>query len=179
MTEQTTPLPWRNLRLVPGDTKGGSAGSVAPGTEPVPPAEPGGATALPVSPGTSAVSPLSAADRTGLAARHWQAAVANGAGQLWLKPDRVGHVLLNGRPETMAEHWAYMRSREWVPEDLRGEGWGKFLAGAGVLYHVAIAAPVKATARMVDAAAERPLRLSILAAVVLVLVFAVLPHIHL
>jgi hypothetical protein len=170
MSEQrTTPAPVRGLRLLQGDTAGGDTapdtggdtqGDIKPGTAPIPVSVPG-----------AEVVPLSPAERTRLAAAHWAGIAANGAGQLWLHPGRVVYVLWHGKPESMAEHRAYVKSREWVPEELRGHRPGGFIAAAGIVYHLAIARPVKAAARIVDAAAERPLRLLMLAVLVFALVF--------
>lgn len=180
VTEQTTPIPWRNLPLVRGGTKGGTP---APGTDPVPPGTEGGtrgvAVPLPVPPGTGTETvPMTPAEHAHLAARHWAELAANGAGQMFFHPDRVLYVLWHGRPETMAEHRAYIKSRAWVPEELTGK-WRTTVVFAGVVYHVTIARPVKAMARTVDAAAERPLRLTLLAAFVIALAVFAVPHIPL
>jgi hypothetical protein len=97
---------------------------------------------------------------------------------LWLNPGRLGHTLWTGKPGSMAEHRAYMKSRAWVPPDLDGKP-AAFIAGAGVGYHLLIARPLKAACLTVSASADRPLRLTGL--VVLLIVFAVfvLPHIPL
>ena len=73
----------------------------------------------------------------------------------------------------MAEHRAYVQSRAWVPRELSGKT-AAFIAMAGITYHLMVARPVKGAARIVDAAAERPLRLLLLAAFVSVLVLVLL-----
>jgi hypothetical protein len=117
-------------------------------------------------------------ERAALAGKHWASTAANGAGQLWLHPDRLGHSLYHGKPGSLAEHRAYIKSREWVPPDLDGKA-AKFIGGSGVVYHLLIARPLKAACLMVSAAAERPLRLAGLIALVLVFAIAVVPHIPL
>ena len=164
MTAEPHAAPLRSLRLLPGDTEGDTSASAAPGTE--------GDTDLAL-PGTGVV-PLSPRERAGRAGRHWAVTAAEGAGQLWLHPGRVLHALWHGKPESMAEHRAYVKSRAWVPQELSGK-WASVIAVAGITYHLAIARPVKAVARIVDAAAERPLRLILLAAFISVLVLIV-PH---
>src|ERR1700761_288280 len=96
VTEQTAPALGRILPLRRGGTRGGSA---APGIQPVPGGTEGGTVPLPVPvppPGT--VSPLTGTERGQLAIRHWAETAADGAAQLWLHPDQVGHVLWNGKP---------------------------------------------------------------------------------
>src|ERR1700678_422916 len=61
---------------------------------------------------------LTVPERTRLAGAHWGGAAANGAGQLWLHPGRLVHVLYTGKPGSLAEHRAYVKSREWVPPEL-------------------------------------------------------------
>lgn len=127
---------------------------------------------------TVAVVPLTVPERASLAVTHWGSTAANGAGQLWLNPGRILHALWYGRPETMAEHRAYIKSRAWVPKELGGKS-RKVVVFLGVAYHLLIARPIKAAARTVDASAERPLRLLMLTAFVSVFAVAVLPHIPL
>jgi len=86
--------------------------------------------------------------------------------ELWLHPDRLLYVLWHGKPGSMAEHRAYMKSRAWVPPGLGG-GAEKAVIGAGLLYHLIVARPLKAAAKTVDAAADRPLRLLCVAALLL------------
>lgn len=138
------------------------------------PASPG--TPVPVPP---AVVPMTVPERAILAGKHWAGIATSGAGQLWLHPGRVLYVLWHGKPESMAEHRAYVKSRAWVPKELRGHQSGRVITFLGIGYHLLIARPIKAAARTVDAAAERPLRLTMLAAFVTVFTVAVLPHIPL
>jgi hypothetical protein len=58
----------------------------------------------------------------------------------------------------MAGHRDYIKSRAWVPAEMTGRP-EKAVILAGVLYHLIIARPLKAAAKTVDAAADRPLRL--------------------
>jgi hypothetical protein len=99
------------------------------------------------------------------AARRAGSAVAKAAGELWLHPDRLVHSLLHGRPESVAEHFAYMKSRAWVPEELEGRK-AAFIAWAGIAYHVIVAWPLMtactaliSAATALRAAAVRPLSL--------------------
>lgn len=172
---QSTPAPRRALFVLRG------------GTDAVPAAEPATVPLVrdvPASPGTEpvpvppAVVPMTVPERAALAGKHWASTAANGAGQLWLHPDRLGHSLYHGKPGSLAEHRAYIKSREWVPPDLDGKA-AKFIGGSGVVYHLLIARPLKAACLMVSAAAERPLRLAGLIALVLVFAIAVVPHIPL
>jgi hypothetical protein len=111
---------------------------------------------------------MSVPERTRLAVAGWAGTAAEGAGQLWLHPDRVIHSLWHGKPASMAEHRAYMKSRAWVPPELTGKP-AAVIAWAGILYHLLIARPLKAVARTVDVAADRPLRLLMLIVFVLIL----------
>ena len=120
-----------------------------------------------------AVVPMQASERAGNAVRRGAGTAARIAGRLWLNPGRVGHALWNGKPETMAEHFAHVKSRAWVPPEMTGKP-ATFIALAGIAYHLLIGCPVKAVARTVDAAAERPLRLLMLAAFVSVFVLILL-----
>jgi hypothetical protein len=200
VTEQTTPIPWRNLRLVRGGTKGGTdtgGDTAAPGTKgdtdtgggtdtggdtratqglvPVPVS--GGDTGpLPAAASNTTIVPMTPAERAQLAARHWVTLAANGAGQLWLHPDRLGHSLYNGKPGSMAEHRAYIKSRGWVPPDLDGKA-AKFIGGAGVVFY-AITGVLQIPLLILYAALDRMLRTAGLIAAVLIFVFAILPHIH-
>jgi hypothetical protein len=92
--------------------------------------------------------------------------VAAAAYELWLHPDRLVHSLWHGRPESVAEHFAYMKSRAWVPEELEGRK-ASFIAWAGLAYHVLIAWPLVSACKIVHAAAVRPLRFLCLAALVI------------
>lgn len=176
VTEQTTPIPWRNLRLVKGGTD-------APGTDLVPPGTEGGTEGtvpLPVPPaGPGTVSALSPAERAQLTARHWGSLAANGAGQMWLHPDRLLHDMWHKGPAPMNGHVAYVKSSAWVPEELRGHKSGGFLKWLGRIHYALVAWPLKLLALGLSAAADRALRFYLTLAVVLVLAFAVVPHIHL
>lgn len=149
MTEPGKPV------TMPGDT------STAPG------ADAQGDTESPrapvsVSPATSALAPLSVGRRTGTALRHHAAG-------LWLDPGRLLHSLYHGRPGSMAEHMAYLKSAAWVPEEMTGRP-RAFLVIAGIAYHVLIAWPLKLAAKAIDSAADRPLRLAALAVLVILLI---------
>jgi hypothetical protein len=163
MSEQrATPAPLRGLRLLRGDTKGDTAGGDTADTK-------GDTAPIPVSAPGAGIVPLSPAERIRLAVAGWAGTAAGAVGQLWLHPDRVLYVLWHGKPGSMAEHRAYVKSRAWVPAELSGKP-AKVLAVLGIFYHLVIARPVKAVARMADAAAERPLRLLMLAAFILILI---------
>lgn len=129
---------------VPGGTEGRHCAA------PVPPPVPD-----PVPPGTerhsAALVPLSAASRASAALRHH-------ARGLWLDPGRLLHSLYHGKPGSMAEHMAYLKSAAWVPEEMTGKP-RQFLVIAGIAYHVLIAWPLKLVAKAIDSAADRPLRL--------------------
>ena len=149
MAEQH-PVPQQplRLRLLRGatDTPAGAATGGDTDLTPV---------AAPVS---AEVVPVSAARRAGVALRYRAGTVASAAQELWLHPDRLGHALWHGRPESAAEHFAYMKSRAWVPPEMTGRK-AAFITWAGFAYHVLIAWPLKSAAKLIDAAASRPLRL--------------------
>jgi hypothetical protein len=152
------------LRLLPGDTA--APGSAAPGTDTVPPA-------VPVPP--AVLVPMSGASRARVALKHRARGAGTAARELWFHPDRLAHSMWQGRPESMAEHFAYMRSRAWVPPELTG--WkAALIAWAGFAYHVLIGWPLKCAAKLLDTAAGRPLRLACLIAFLAVLVFLILPR---
>ena len=184
VTEQPALILGQILPLRRGDTKGGTdtgaGGDTGATQEPVPGAggdTAGGGTApLPVSASGTEVVPLTPVERTRLAVAHWAEIAANGAGQLWLNPGRLGHTLWTGKPGSMAEHREYVKSRAWVPPELDGKP-AAFIAGAGVGYHLLIAKPLKAAALTVSAAADRPLRLTGLVVGLIILTVFVLPHI--
>lgn len=135
-----------------GDTGGDTAAprSAAPGT---------GTGVAPVSP--AALRPMSPAARAG-------AAALEAVRELWLHPDRLLYVMWHGKPESMAEHRAYMKSRAWAPPGMDGKP-EKAVIGAGLFYHLLIARPLLAAANTLGAAAVRPLRLLCLAVLVVVL----------
>ena len=118
---------------------------------------------------TGAVMPMRRAERAGAVTRRAGSAITAAVHELWLHPDRLLYVLWHGKPESMAEHRAYMQSRAWVPPEMTG-GPEKAVIGAGLFYHLLIARPLKAAAKTVDAAADRPLRLLCLAVFVTVLI---------
>lgn len=131
-----------------------------PVTGPVTP-EPG----TPVVTGNAPLVPLSVASRVGTGLRHH-------ARGLWLDPGRLLHSLYHGKPGSMAENVAYLKSAAWVPEELDGRP-RQFLVIAGIAYHLIVAWPLKLAAKSVDSAADRPLRLfglfAFLSALVLIL----------
>lgn len=149
-------------RVVPGVTVTGP-GNAAPDPVTVP---------VTPSPETSAVTgnaavapvrvPMSAAVRASTALRYH-------ARELWLNPGRLLHSLYHGKPGSMAEHVAYLKSAAWVPEEMTGRP-RAFLAAAGIAYHVIVAWPLKLAAKAVDSAADRPLRLAGLIALAIVLI---------
>jgi hypothetical protein len=176
MSEQrTTPAPLHGLRLLRGDTKGGTAGGDTAAdtqgdTAPMP---------LPV-PGAEIV-PLSLAERIRLAVSRWAGTAARIAGRIWAPFGRALHSLLHPEPETMTEHRAYIRSMAWVPEELRGRKSARVIAVLGVIYHVAIGHPLKASmkavvkaAQNIDQAAERPQRIFMFAVFVPALILILL-----
>ena len=61
-----------------------------------------------------------------------------------------------------------------MPPELAGKP-AAVIAAAGIIYHLAVARPLKAAAKAVDVSAERPLRLLMLVVFVSVLV-VVLSH---
>ena len=122
--------------------------------------------------------PLTPAEHSRLAVAHWAEIAANGAGQLWLHPGRLGHTLWTGKPGSMAEHREYVKSRAWVPPELDGKP-AAFIAGAGIGYHMLIARPLKAACLTVSASADKPLRLAGLVVFLIVLAVFVVPHIPL
>ena len=139
----------------PGTGTRRSTGPEVPPPAPVP--EDG--TAVPAA--VSTVAPITMPERVGTA-------IAGTVRELWLHPDRLGHALWHGAPSTMAGHRDYVKSRAWVPAEMTGKS-QRFLIAAGVAYHLVIARPLKAAAKTVDAAADRPLRLLGLAIFVIVL----------
>ena len=112
------------------------------------------------------VRPVTVPERAAGAVRRGGTAAMEAVRELWLHPDRLLYVLWHGKPGSMAEHRAYMKSRAWVPPGLGG-GAEKAVIGAGLLYHLIVARPLKAAAKTVDAAADRPLRLLCLAVLLL------------
>jgi hypothetical protein len=140
------------------------------GTERAPlrpaPVPAGSTTAVPVPAG---VRPVTVPERAAGAIGRAGTGVLEAVRELWLHPDRLLYVMWHGKPESMAEHRAYMKSRAWVPPGMDG-GAEKAVTGAGLFYHLLIARPLLAVANTVGAAAVRPLRLLCLAVLVTVLI---------
>lgn len=134
----------------PDPVTGSVTGRVTPSPET--PAVPGNAA-------PAVVVPVPAVVRVGIALRYH-------ARELWLDPGRLLYVLWNGKPESMAEHFAYMKSGAWVPEEIDGPS-AKALITAGLAFHLIVAWPLKAAAKSLDAAASRPLRFAFLAVLVI------------
>jgi hypothetical protein len=80
--------------------------------------------------------------------------LARHAADLWLRPDRLLYVAWHGKPESMAEHRAYMKSRAWVPPGMGG-GAEKAVIAAGLAHHLLVARPLKASMKAVKFAAEK------------------------
>ncbi len=169
MTENTAPVVQLRLATAP-------APEAEPVTEPVG-APVTGAVAKPEA--VTGVLPMKPTERTRLAVAHWAGIAANGAGQLWFHPGRLGHTLWTGRPGSMAEHRAYIKSREWRPAELEDHRAGSVIVCLGVAYHLMIARPLKTACLIVSAAADRPLRLTGLAVFLILFAVFVLPHIPL
>ena len=104
-----------------------------------------------VAPAGASVAPLSVADRGGVAMKRAGSAVAEAIRELWLHPDRLVHVIIHGKAETMAAHRAYVKSRGWMPKGLDG-GW---VAAVGLAHYLVIARPLKASMKAVKFAAEK------------------------
>jgi len=93
--------------------------------------------------------PLSVAVRVGTSLQHH-------ARGLWLDPGRLLHSLYHGKPGSMAEHLAYLKSAAWVPEEMTGRP-RQFLIAAGIAYQLVVAWPLMAAAKALGAAAPYPL----------------------
>ncbi len=154
----------------PVTPQGGNAPADGPVTAPVAPVAAG------------AVMPMRRAERSRAVARRGGSAVAEAARELWLHPDRFLYAQAHPEPETMREHWAHIRSREWVPEGMTG-GAERLVTLAGILHHLIVACPVKAAAKAarfaalkVDEAADRPLRLYgwLLLALIVILILGII-----
>ena len=159
-------------------------GNADPVTQPLPalPGPPGNPEAVTGSAADALPVPLTLAERARLAVAGWAATAASAVRQLWLHPDRVLHSLWHPEPETMAEHRAYIRSRAWVPPGLDGRP-AAVIAWAGIVYHILIGHPLKASmkaavkaAQNIDRAAERPLRIFMFAVFISALVLILLNH---
>jgi hypothetical protein len=142
-----------------------------PGTEraPLRPAPVPGASTKAAVPVPAGVRPVTVPERAAGAVKRARAGALEAVRELWLHPDRLLYVMWHGKPESMAEHRAYMKSRAWVPPGMDGKP-EKAVIGAGLFYHLIIARPLKAAAKTVDAAADRPLRLLCLAVLAVVLI---------
>ena len=161
--DHATPVPVlvRTLAIVRASTEAGPAAvQPVPDASTDPATEPGPVPTAPV--------PMPVPERARLAVTHWAGTAANGAGQLWLRPGRVLYVLWHPEPETMAAHRAYVRSMAWVPPELAGKA-ATAIKWAGILYHILIGHPLIAamegtikTAKNIQVAAARPLRLLML-----------------
>jgi len=173
--DHATPVPPRALFVLRGGAGTDDAvPEASPATLPAP-VEAGAGDGTEMQPVPVSV-PMTVPERASLAARHWATVAADGAGRLWLNPGRILYVLWHGQPESLAGHRVYVKSRAWVPPDLDGKA-ASFITGAGIVYHLLIARPLKTVCLIVSGAAERPLRLAGLIALLLVLIFAVLPHV--
>jgi hypothetical protein len=93
-------------------------------------------------------------ERAAAAVRRGGTAVVKAVRELWLLPDRVLHVVIHGRAETMAEHRAYVKSRAWVPKGL-GREWEAAITIIGLAHYLVIARPLKASMKAVKFAAEK------------------------
>jgi hypothetical protein len=174
--DHATPVTRRTLAVVRAGTEGGPA-AVPPvpadGTGSCPDA---GAGTVPV----PAAVPMTVPERAVVAGKRASTATLKVVRELWLLPDRFLHVIIHGRAETMAEHRAHIKSRDWVPPEMTGAA-EKAVIGAGLFHHLVIARPLKASmkavkfaAEKVDQAADRPLRLylTVILAVALIVLLA-------
>lgn len=128
---------------------------------------PAASTGAPV-PVPAGVRPVTVPERTAGVVKRAGTAALEAVRELWLHPDRLLYVMWHGKPESMAEHRAYMKSRAWVPPGMDGKP-GKAVIGAGLFYHLIIGRPLLAVANTVGGAAVRPLRLLCLAVLAVVL----------
>ena len=179
----STPATRRALFALPAVTEPvtGNAGQPAvtePVTGPVTPLTVTGNTGGPVTEtlaGNAEVVPLTPVEHGRLAVAHWVSTAANGAGQLWLNPGRLGHTLWMGRPGSMAEHWGYIKAHPWVPPELDGKA-AKVLTVAGVVLY-SIAAIAQIPLLILYAALDGILRLTGLGVLLITLAVFVVPHI--
>jgi hypothetical protein len=88
---------------------------------------------------------------------------------LWLDPGRLLHSLWYGKPGSMAEHMAYLKSAAWVPQEMTGK-WRAFFVIAGIAYQLIVAWPLMAAAKAVGAAAPYPLAMLGLAVLAIALI---------
>ena len=124
--------------------------------------------------------PMTLPQRGRHAVSHWAGTVAEIAREAWAPCGRTIHSIWQPEPETMAEHRAYVRSMAWVPPELAGKA-ATVIKWAGIFYHILIGHPLIAameaaikTAKNIQVAASRPLRLLMLAAFVSVLALILL-----
>jgi hypothetical protein len=103
------------------------------------------------------------------AARRAAAALRYHARELWLNPGRLLHSLYHGKPGSMAEHMAYLKSAAWVPEEMTGKP-RAFLVWTGIAYQLIIAWPLMAAAKAIGAAAPHPLCMLAIAVFVIALI---------
>lgn len=101
-----------------------------------------------------AVIAMRRSERAGAVARRAGNAAAEAARELWLHPDRLVHVIVHGKAETMAAHRAYVKSRAWVPAGM-SEAAGKAVIIAGLAHYLIVARPLKAAMKAVKFAAEK------------------------
>ena len=167
---QSTPVPPRALFVLRGGAGTGDAVPEA-STAAVPAPVEASTEVQPV----PASVPMTVPERARLAGRHWAGIAANGAGQLWLHPGRLGHTLYNGKPGSMAEHRTYIKSRAWVPPELDGKA-AKVFGVAGVVFY-SIAGLAQIPLLILYAALDRMLRSAGLAVLLIALAVFVLPHI--
>lgn len=172
--DHATPVPPRALFVLRGGAGTGDAvPEASPATVPAP-VEASTGDSTEVQPVPSSV-PMTVPERARLAVAHWATAAANGAGQLWLNPGRLGHTLYNGKPGSMAEHFAYAKSRAWVPPELDGRA-ARVLGDAGVVFY-SIVALLQLPLLILYAAMDRALRLTGLAVFLILFAVFVVPHI--
>ena len=77
------------------------------------------------------VVPVTMPERAAAAVRRGSTATLEAVRELWFREGRLLHVLWHGKPESMAEHRAYMQSRAWVPPGMDGKP-EKAVIGAGL-----------------------------------------------
>ena len=167
--DHATPVPRRALAIVPAGTEAGPA--------PVPPV-PDASTET----GTESVAGARRyryrwrpPERARLAVRRWAGTAAEGAGAAVAAiPAGSFTPCGTGSPRAMAEHRAYMKSRAWVPPELTGKSASGNRDGRNCLSPADRVPRLKAAARIVDGAAERPLRMLMLAVFVSALIFVLL-----
>jgi len=169
--DHATPVPSRALFMLHGVAGTGDAvPGVSPATVPVEASTSDGTEVQSV----PASVPMTVPERARLAGKHWAVAcrdLPEWAREPFHPLARLFDDLCHGRPRTLAEQHAYAKTRAWVHRDLTGRPARVTLTG-GLIYHRAIAPPIKAVAKAVDGAADYPLRLLGLA--VFVIAFLIL-----